>query len=139
MPWTCQCTALNYDSDDTCIRCGRPLKEPSYKATAWKLAAVGFALLIGVSVGLTLAVSGNKSSRDTTVTTAQASRNTEDMSANQQSYDAAFRNSCRISAMSSSGVSRAVADNYCDCALESIHKNRSMSQAVADCKKYVFR
>ncbi|HTS30128.1 MAG TPA: hypothetical protein VMH81_29855 [Bryobacteraceae bacterium] len=138
MPWTCQCTAMNDDAAEACIRCGRLLKQPSYDGTAWKLGAIAGALLIGGIVGLSLGVFGDKNTADAS-TTAQAGRKTEEKSAFQESFDTSFKASCRTSAMSAGGVTRAVADNYCDCALQSFHKNHSMTQAAAECKKYVFR
>ena len=138
MPWTCQCTALNHDNAEACIRCGRLLKQPSYNTTGWKAIAVAGALLIGGIVGLALGYSGNRSKAEAT-TTAQSSRTTDSQSSFQQSFDASFKNSCRTGAMRSGAVTRAVADNYCECALESFHKNHSMMQAAAECKKYIFR
>lgn len=110
---------MNHDLAEACIRCGRLQKQPSYDSTGWKLGAIAGALLIGGIVGLSLGVFGNKSSGDTS-TTAPSSRSTGERSPFQQSFDASFKNSCRAGAMRSGGVSRAVADNYCDCALESL-------------------
>ena len=138
MPWICQCTAMNDDTAEACIRCGRLLKQPSYNTTGWKLVAVAAALFVGGVVGLSLGVFGNRSTKDTT-TTAQSAPDTKEPSPFRQSFDASFKNSCRTSAMSAGRITQAVADNYCTCALESFHKSHSMSQAAAECQKYVFR
>ncbi len=137
MPWTCQCTAMNFDTAEACVRCGRLLKQPSYNTTGWKVVFVLGALFLGGMVGLSMGAFGSRHNPDTVA--AQSRAASAEPSAFRQSFDASFRNSCRASAMHAGNVSRAVADNYCTCALESFHKTHSMSQAAADCKKYVFR
>src|SRR5579871_219422 len=138
MPWTCQCTAMNGDNADVCIRCGRPLRPVPSNPALWKLGAVAGALVLGGMIGLVLAVHGARGRADAGSTT-QTSQNTEVRSSFQQSFDASFKNSCRQSAIAAGNITRAVADNYCSCALEVFNKTHSMSQASADCKKYVFR
>jgi hypothetical protein len=127
---------MNSDTAEACIRCGKPLKPPPSNGTAWKLGAIGGALLIGGVFGIAMAVSGSRSS---TSAAAEASQSQPGKSAFQQSFDASFKNSCQATAMRAGNVSRAVAENYCSCALEVFNKTHSMSQASASCKKYVFR
>lgn len=105
---------------------------------AWKLGAIAGSLLLGGIFGVVLAVFGGRGGGNTNGA-AQTSRNTEAKSAFQQSFDASFKSSCRQSAMSSGNVSRAVADNYCDCALTVFNQTHSMAQAAASCKKFVIR
>lgn len=143
MPWTCQCTVLNSDTAQACIRCGRPLRPASSKSDAWKLGAIAGALLFGGIFGVGLAVfvigRGGDTNGTAQAATAQTSRNTEAKSPFQESFDASFKNSCRQSSISFGKVSRAVADNYCDCALTVFNKTHSMTEAAASCKKYIFR
>jgi hypothetical protein len=143
MPWTCQCTVMNADTAPACIRCGKPLKPASSHSDTWKLGAIAGVVLLGGIFGVVLAVFGSGRGSDTNAAgqtaTAQTSRNTEAKSAYQESFDTSFKNSCRQSSISFGQVSRAVADNYCDCALTVFHKTHSMTEAAASCKKYIFR
>jgi hypothetical protein len=127
---------MNGDTAKFCIRCGQPLKAPSSNSNAWKIGATAGALFIGGIFGVVLAVGGHRSD---TSGTAETSRGPETKSAFQQSFDASFKSSCRQSAMSSGNLSRAVADNYCECSLTVFNQTHSMTQAAASCKKYVFR
>src|SRR5256885_2262349 len=124
MPWTCRCSGMNYDTAPVCVRCGQPPKPASPKSDAWMLgAAAGVVLLIGI-VGI-VAVFGGRGRADTNGT-AQTSQNTEAKSAFRQSFDPSFKSSCQQTAMSSGNVSRAVAENYCDCALTVFNRTHSM-------------
>jgi hypothetical protein len=128
---------MNGDTARFCVRCGKPLKPASSNSNAWKVGAIAGALFIGGMFGVVLAVFGGSGGDN--VATAETSRGPEAKSAFQQSFDASFKNSCRQSAMSSGNLSRAVADNYCDCSLTVFNQTHSMTQAAASCKKYVFR
>jgi hypothetical protein len=142
MAWTCQCTATQPDDARFCDRCGSPMKPSQvqlpnpFTSNVWKLGAIAAVLVVGGIFGTLVAVAAFGGGGHTSD---QTSPNSDPRPSYQQAFDASFKNSCRQSAMRSGSISRASADNYCDCALPVFNQTHDMAKVVASCKKYVMR
>lgn len=148
MPWTCRCALVNPDEGRFCTRCGDPnpspmpalprvIKPPRRSLRGgWMLGAVLGVMLLGCVFGTVMAITvfgarkgGSQSS----------GRTAESKSRFQQAFEASFKNSCKQSAMRSSGIPSGSADSYCNCALSAFNRSHSLTSAATSCKQYIVR